>query len=87
MLSDAAFYMTKAAQNLKLFYSNLLQYVTCVTYGIHRIAEKIIDTNRDINDLINNRKKGFLKGFLFIKILIKFINNYHCKINIKLNKN
>jgi len=46
-------YMTKTAQNLKPFYSNLV-HVTCVAHGIHRIAEKIIDTFRDINDLINN---------------------------------
>jgi len=39
MLSDAAPYMTKAAQNLKPFYSNLV-HVTCVPHGIHRIAEK-----------------------------------------------
>ncbi|KAF0761940.1 DUF659 domain-containing protein [Aphis craccivora] len=56
ILSDAAPYMTKAAHNLKLFYSNLV-HVTCVAHGIHRIAEKIIDTFSDINDLINNGKK------------------------------
>jgi hypothetical protein len=49
MLTDAAPYMMKAAQNVKPFYSNLVQ-VTCITHGIHRIAEKIIDTFSDIND-------------------------------------
>jgi len=62
MLSDAAPYKTKAAQNLKPFYSNLVR-VTCVAYdGIHRIAEKIIDTFRDINNLINDGKKVFSKA-------------------------
>uniref|UniRef100_A0A2S2R4M2 Uncharacterized protein n=2 Tax=Sipha flava TaxID=143950 RepID=A0A2S2R4M2_9HEMI len=38
MLSDAAPYMVKAANNLKLFYSNLI-HVTYTTHGIHRIAK------------------------------------------------
>ena len=58
MLSDAAPYMTKATQNLKPFYSNLV-HVTCVAHGIHRIAEKIIDTFSDNDDLFNNGKKVF----------------------------
>jgi len=37
MLSDAAPYMVKAANNLKSFYSNLI-HVTCAAHGIHLIA-------------------------------------------------
>lgn len=42
--------MTKITQNLKPFYLNLV-HVTCIAHGIHRIAEKVIDTFYDINDM------------------------------------
>jgi len=61
MLSDAAPYMVKAANNLKPFYSNLI-HVTCAAHGIHRIAEKIMDIFHEINDLINNGKNIFFKA-------------------------
>lgn len=76
MLSDAAPYMTKAAQNLKPFYSNLV-HVTCVAHGIHRIAEKIIDTFGDINDLINNGKKVFSKAPYRIQLYKEMLPNTH----------
>jgi hypothetical protein len=60
MLSDATPYISKVAQNVKPFYSNLV-HVICVAHGFHQIAEKIIDTFRDMNGLINNGKKDFLK--------------------------
>lgn len=76
MLSDAAPYMTKAAHNLKPFYSNLV-HVTCVAHGIHRIAEKIIDTFSDINDLINNGKKVFSKAPYRIQLYKEMLPNTH----------
>jgi|UniRef100_A0A2S2Q283 hypothetical protein len=74
MLSDAAPYMTKAAQNLKPFYSNLV-HVTCVAHDIHRIAEKIIDSFRDINDLIYNGKKVFSKAPYRIQLYKEMLPN------------
>ena len=76
MLSDAAPYMTKAARNLKPFYSKLV-HVTCVGHGIHRIAEKIIDTFSDINDLINNGKKVFSKAPYRIQLYKEMKPNTH----------
>lgn len=61
LLSDAAPYMVKAAQNLKIFYSNLF-HVTCLAHGINRVAECIRDQFPLVNDLINQAKKVFLKA-------------------------
>jgi hypothetical protein len=50
--------MTKVAQYLKPFYSNLV-HVTCVAHGIYRIAGKIIGTYHDNNYLILIMEKWF----------------------------
>jgi len=74
MLSDAAPYMVKAAKNLKPFYSNLI-HVTCAAHGIHRIAENIMDIFHEINDLINNGKKIFLKAPFRIQLYYEMLPN------------
>lgn len=61
LLSDAAPYMVKAAQNLKMFYENLI-HVTCLAHGLNRVAEEIRSNFPLINDLISNVKKIFLKA-------------------------
>lgn len=60
-LSDAAPYMLKAGQNLKIFYPNLV-HVTCLAHGINRVAECIREQFPLVNDLINYIKKVFLKA-------------------------
>jgi len=74
MLSDAAPYMVKTANNLKPFYSNLI-HVTCAVHGIHRIAEKIMDNFHEINDLINNGKKIFLKAPYRVQLYHEILPN------------
>jgi len=53
MLSNAAPYIVMAANNLKLFYSNII-HVICAAHRVHRIAEKIMKIFHEINDLINS---------------------------------
>jgi len=61
MLSDAAPYMVKTGEVLKVFYPNII-HVTCVAHMLNRIAEKVRDIHPNINKLINNVKKSFLKA-------------------------
>lgn len=60
-LTDAAPYMIKAARGLKLFYPKLL-HVTCIAHGMHRVAEEIRRHFRNVDGLISNGKKIFLKA-------------------------
>lgn len=62
MVSDAASYMLKAGQNLKIFYPNLF-HVTCAAHGINCVAEAIRLEYPLVNELINNGKKGFINRF------------------------
>lgn len=66
MLSDAAAYMIKSAQNLKIFYNNLI-HVTCLAHGVNRIAEEIRNEFPDINRLVNKTKKVFIKAPLRVQ--------------------
>lgn len=66
LLSDAAPYMIKAGQNLKIFYENLI-HVTCLAHGLNRVAEEIRKQFPLINDLIKNAKKIFLKAPLRVQ--------------------
>ena len=60
-LSDAAPYMVKVGQNLKLFYPHMT-HLTCVLHGINRVAETIRNGYPLVNKLISNVKKVFLKA-------------------------
>lgn len=60
MLSDAAAYMVKSAQNLKIFYKNLV-HVTCIAHALNRVAEEIRYEFPDINALIMTAKKYLSK--------------------------
>lgn len=61
MLSDAAPYMVKAGQNLKIFYPKLT-HVTCMAHGLNRVAEEIRKKFPYVNKLISTVKKVFLKA-------------------------
>lgn len=67
MLSDAATYMIKAGQQLKLLYPNLI-HVTCLAHGLSRVAEEIRQQFPDVNSFINNVKKTFLKSPLRVQL-------------------
>jgi Protein of unknown function (DUF 659) len=61
MLSDAAPYMVKTGDTLKVFYPNII-HVTCVAHLLNRVAEKVRDIHPKVNKLVNNIKKSFLKA-------------------------
>lgn len=67
LLSDAATYMVKAGQQLKMLYPNLI-HVTCLAHGLNRVAEEIRNQFPDVNALIGNVKKIFLKSPLRIQL-------------------
>ncbi|KRX52067.1 hypothetical protein T09_8811 [Trichinella sp. T9] len=54
-------YMKKAADALKLLFPNML-HLTCLAHGLHRIAEHIRCLFPDVDRLISNVKKLFLKA-------------------------
>ncbi|XP_060837117.1 uncharacterized protein LOC132919483 [Rhopalosiphum padi] len=67
MLSDAAPYMVKTGQSLKVFYPNLI-HVTCAAHMLNRVAEKVREMYPDVNSLINNIKKVFLKAPYHVQV-------------------
>jgi len=60
-LSDAAPYMVKAGKVIQNLYSKMI-HVTCMAHAVHRVAEEIRTNFQDINKLISNVKKVFLKA-------------------------
>jgi hypothetical protein len=58
MVTDAATYMIKTGENLKIFFPNLF-HLTCVAYGINRVTEAVRTEYLLVNRLINNVKKKF----------------------------
>jgi hypothetical protein len=61
LLTDGVGYMLKAGRNLKCIFPNLL-HVTCLAHGLNRVAELVRKLYPDVNDLIANVKKTFLKS-------------------------
>lgn len=60
-LSDAAPYMVKAGKSIKAFYPKLI-HITCLAHAMHRIAEEIRTNYPDVDSLVSNVKKIFLKA-------------------------
>ena len=52
--------MIKAGKTIKILYSKF-HYLTCLVYVLHRVAEEIRGKFPELNDLISNFKKIFLK--------------------------
>lgn len=59
--SDAASYMKKAATGLKIIFPKML-HLTCLAHALHRVAEEIRSGFSDVDRLISNGKKVFLKA-------------------------
>ncbi|KAK3887382.1 hypothetical protein Pcinc_008499 [Petrolisthes cinctipes] len=59
--TDAAPYMCKAMNGLQVLYPKMI-HVTCVAHGLHRVAELVRSNYPDVNRLIANIKKIFLKA-------------------------
>ena len=60
-LSDAAPYMVKAGEAIKLFYSKTI-HITCLAHAFHRIAETVRAGYPKVDKLIANVKKVFSKA-------------------------
>ncbi|KAL4121178.1 hypothetical protein QTP88_013741 [Uroleucon formosanum] len=60
-VSDAAPYMVKSGKSLQVIYSKMV-HITCLAHGLHRVAEQIRINFPEINSLISNIKKVFLKA-------------------------
>ena len=61
LVSDAAAYMLKAGNMLKVFYPKVF-HVTCLCHGLHRVCELIREKYPTVNELISTCKKVFLKA-------------------------
>jgi len=59
-VTDAAPYMMKAANSLKALYSKMA-HVTCFAHAHHRITETIHEKFNNLDGLVLNVKKVFLK--------------------------
>ena len=66
MISDAARYMLKAGNNLKILYPNLI-HSTCIAHGLNRVAEGIRLQFPTVNKLVANGKKIFVKAPLRVQ--------------------
>lgn len=61
LLTDGVGYMLKAGRNLKSIFPNLL-HTTCLAHGLNRVAELVRTLYPNVNALISNVKKTFLKS-------------------------
>ena len=61
LVSDAAAYMLKAGNDLKVFYPSLI-HITCLCHGLHRICELVREMFPAVDQLISATKKVFLKA-------------------------
>jgi len=66
-VSDAAPYMKKAGNALKILFPRML-HLTCLVHGLHRVAEEIREQFSDVDLLISSIKKIFLKAPSRIRI-------------------
>lgn len=66
-LSDAAQYMVKTGNSLKVFYPNII-HETCVAHMLNRVAEKVRELFPNVNKLINSVKKSFLVTFSYLTL-------------------
>lgn len=60
-LSDAAPYMVKAGDTLKVLYPKMV-HVTCTSHGLHRVAEQIRIQFSKVDKLVANVKQVFKKA-------------------------
>ena len=60
-ISDAAPYMIKAAKALQLLYPQMI-HVTCLVHALHRVAEEVRGSYPEVDKLIANGKRIFIKS-------------------------
>ncbi|KAJ4449928.1 hypothetical protein ANN_01335 [Periplaneta americana] len=61
LYSDAAAYMLKAGTALRVFYQNMIHF-TCLSHGLQRVAEEVRSNYPQVNSIIPNTKKVFVKA-------------------------
>jgi hypothetical protein len=59
--SDAALHMIKSAKTLQLLYPKVIR-VTCLAHALHRLAEEVRGSYPEVDKLIVNGKKIFIKS-------------------------
>jgi len=60
-VTDAAPYMIKAGKAIQNLYTKII-HVTCLAHGLHRVAEEIRNQYKNVDQLVSNVKKTFLKA-------------------------
>ena len=65
-VSDAAPYMIKAAKALQLLYPKMI-HVTCLAHDLHRVAKEVRGSYHEVDKLIANGKKIFIKSPLRVQ--------------------
>lgn len=68
LVTDAASYMIKAAEALKVLFPKII-HLTCSAHAFHRIAETVRVSFPKVDQLISNGKKIFLKAPSRIQIM------------------
>ncbi|KAF7684907.1 hypothetical protein CDIK_4344 [Cucumispora dikerogammari] len=71
LISDAASYMIKAVQSLKVFYKNML-HITCISHLYHNCAMKIRNAFTDVDFLISSMKALVIKNVKKQKLFKEF---------------
>ncbi|KAL4141465.1 hypothetical protein QTP88_004102 [Uroleucon formosanum] len=61
LCSDAAPYMIKVSKTLNVFFPNMI-HISCLAHMIQRLAEKVREMYPNVNTLVSNLKKVFLKA-------------------------
>ncbi|KAL4092191.1 hypothetical protein QTP88_026733 [Uroleucon formosanum] len=61
LCSDAVPYMIKAGKTLNVFFPNMI-HISCLAHMIQRLAEKVREMYPNVNTLVRNLKKVFLKA-------------------------
>lgn len=59
--TDAAKYMIKSMEGLRVLYSQMI-HITCLAHGLNKVAEAIRAEYDIVNQLISTTKKVFLKA-------------------------
>jgi hypothetical protein len=55
--------MIKAAKALQLLYPKMI-HVTCLVHALHRVTEEVCGSYTEVDQLIANGKKMFIKSLL-----------------------
>lgn len=74
LVTDAASYMLKAGEYLKVLYPNM-KHLTCLVHGIHRVAEEVRDIFPAVDKFISTTKKVFLKSPSRISVYKRIMGN------------